>query len=498
MNTKNVKWLWIAVATFVVSVAVATLISFFIVKNHGLGNQAFLSSKQHAPSTFVAMSEDSPIASHGFVKAAEATVNTVVHVRTKSPAKQVAFSRDPFFEFFFGYPQMERQEPRMQEGAGSGVIISSDGYIVTNSHVVASSTNIEVTLNDKRTFEATLIGSDPNTDIALIKIDAKDLPVSVFGDSDALSVGEWVLAVGNPFNLTSTVTAGIVSAKARSINILSGDMKIESFIQTDAAINPGNSGGALVNLQGELVGINTAIATTTGAYAGYGFAVPSSIVQKVVVDLKQYGTVQRAVLGVQIADITSELAKEKGLKTLDGVYIHSVVENGAADNAGLKSEDIIQQINGIRVNTVAQLQEQLSRFRPGDQVTIQVLRKNKELSMRATLKNKLGNTDVVGSQVNAEEYLSIRVKEIDNQTKSQLRLSYGLQITEIKKGKLFDQGIKNNYIIVSVNNQAIRTKDDLQQALDTALNAADRNKVLFITGVYPNGVRAYYAINLDE
>jgi len=304
--------------------------------------------------------------------------------------------------------------------------------------------------------------------------------------------------VGNPFNLTSTVTAGIVSAKARSINILSGDMKIESFIQTDAAINPGNSGGALVNLQGELVGINTAIATTTGAYAGYGFAVPSSIVQKVVVDLKQYGTVQRAVLGVQIADITSELAKEKGLKTLDGVYIHSVVENGAADNAGLKSEDIIQQINGIRVNTVAQLQEQLSRFRPGDQVTIQVLRKNKELSMRATLKNKLGNTDVVGSQVNAEEYLSIRVKEIDNQTKSQLRLSYGLQITEIKKGKLFDQGIKNNYIIVSVNNQAIRTKDDLQQALDTALNAADRNKVLFITGVYPNGVRAYYAINLDE
>lgn len=364
--------------------------------------------------------------------------------------------------------------------------------------MVASSSNIEVTLNDKRTFEATLIGSDPNTDIALIKIDAKDLPVSVFGDSDALSVGEWVLAVGNPFNLTSTVTAGIVSAKARSINILSGDMKIESFIQTDAAINPGNSGGALVNLQGELVGINTAIATTTGAYAGYGFAVPSSIVQKVVVDLKQYGTVQRAVLGVQIADITSELAKEKGLKTLDGVYIHSVVENGAADNAGLKSEDIIQQINAIRVNTVAQLQEQLSRFRPGDQVTIQVLRKNKELSMRATLKNKLGNTDVVGSQVNAEEYLSIRVKEIDNQTKSQLRLSYGLQITEIKKGKLFDQGIKNNYIIVSVNNQAIRTKDDLQQALDTALNAADRNKVLFITGVYPNGVRAYYAINLDE
>ena len=204
------------------------------------------------------------------------------------------------------------------------------------------------------------------------------------------------------------------------------------------------------------------------------------------------------VLGVQIADITSELAKEKGLKTLDGVYIHSVVENGAADNAGLKSEDIIQQINGIRVNTVAQLQEQLSRFRPGDQVTIQVLRKNKELSMRATLKNKLGNTDVVSSQVNAEEYLSIRVKEIDNQTKSQLRLSYGLQITEIKKGKLFDQGIKNNYIIVSVNNQAIRTKDDLQQALDTALHAADRNKVLFVTGVYPNGVRAYYAINLDE
>jgi serine protease Do len=498
MNTNNVKWLWIAVATFVVSVVVATIISFFIVKNHGVSNQASLSNMQQAPSTFVAMSEDSPIASHGFVKAAEATVNTVVHVRTKSPAKQVSFSHDPFFDFFFGRPQMERQEPRMQEGAGSGVIISSDGYIVTNNHVVTRSTSIEVTLNDKRTFEATLIGSDPNTDIALIKIDAKDLPVSVFGDSDALSVGEWVLAVGNPFNLTSTVTAGIVSAKARSINILSGDMKIESFIQTDAAINPGNSGGALVNLQGELVGINTAIATPTGSYTGYGFAVPSSIVQKVVLDLKQFGAVQRAVLGVQIGDITNELAKEKDLKTLNGVYLHSVVENGAADKAGLKAEDIIQQINGIRVNTVAQLQEQLSRFRPGDQVTIQVLRKNKELTVRATLKNKLGNTDVVNSQVDVEKYFEIKVKEIDNQTKNQLRLSYGLQISELKKGKLFDQGIKNNYIIVSVNNQAIRTKDDLQQALDTALHAADRNKVLFITGVYPNGVRAYYAINLDE
>ena len=498
MNVRKLTWLWIIVGISLLSIASASIVSYFILKNQHFSSHTQWQSPDSLPSSLVNLSQQEAISSHGFVKAAEATVNTVVHVRTKSPARQMAFSRDPFFDFFFGRPPMERQEPRMQEGAGSGVIISSDGYIVTNNHVVARSTSIEVTLNDKRTFEATLIGSDPNTDIALIKIDAKDLPVSVFGDSDALSVGEWVLAVGNPFNLTSTVTAGIVSAKARSINILSGDMKIESFIQTDAAINPGNSGGALVNLQGELVGINTAIATPTGSYAGYGFAVPSSIVQKVVLDIKQFGTVQRAVLGVQIGDITSQLAKEKDLKTLDGVYVHSVVENGSADKAGLKAEDIIQQINGIRVNTVAQLQEQLSRFRPGDQVTIQVLRKNKVLSMRATLKNKLGNTDVVSSQVNAEEYLSIRVNEIDNHTKSQLRLSYGLQITEIKKGKLFDQGVKNNYIIVSINNQAIRTKDDLQQALDTALNAADRNKVLFITGVYPNGVRAYYAINLDE
>lgn len=495
-----------AAAIVAVSAGVAGVTAYSMLKPEPNKSVAFNDVFQQNPNTRLAALDATQMQPVDLTQAAENSVHAVVHIKSTQESKtQTVTVRDPFYDFFgdiFGNGRGGGQQRQVQTpervGFGSGVIISKDGYIVTNNHVIDNADVISVKLNDGREYKGRVIGTDPSTDLALVKIEADELPTIPVGNSEALKVGEWVLAVGNPFNLTSTVTAGIVSAKARSINILSGDMKIESFIQTDAAINPGNSGGALVNLQGELVGINTAIATTTGAYAGYGFAVPSSIVQKVVVDLKQYGTVQRAVLGVQIADITSELAKEKGLKTLDGVYIHSVVENGAADNAGLKSEDIIQQINGIRVNTVAQLQEQLSRFRPGDQVTIQVLRKNKELSMRATLKNKLGNTDVVGSQVNAEEYLSIRVKEIDNQTKSQLRLSYGLQITEIKKGKLFDQGIKNNYIIVSVNNQAIRTKDDLQQALDTALNAADRNKVLFITGVYPNGVRAYYAINLDE
>ncbi|KAB2821325.1 MAG: trypsin-like serine protease, partial [Paludibacter sp.] len=303
-----------------------------------------------------------------FTVAAELTVNAVVHVKVKSEVQVSQFGgRDQLFEYFFG-PQFRQQQPQIREGAGSGVIISEDGYIVTNNHVIDKSKEIEVVLNDKRTYSATVVGADPNTDIALLKIDEKNLPYIIFGNSDSLKVGEWVLAVGNPFNLTSTVTAGIVSAKARNINILNSAMPIESFIQTDAAVNPGNSGGALVNQRGELVGINTAIASRTGSYAGYSFAVPTTIVRKVVDDLKEFGEVQRALLGVVITTVTADVAQDYNLGKIEGVYVDNVSDNGAAKEAGIRSGDVIIAVGNKKVNTNAELQEAVSQYRPGDDV----------------------------------------------------------------------------------------------------------------------------------
>ncbi|MBQ9339947.1 MAG: trypsin-like peptidase domain-containing protein [Paludibacteraceae bacterium] len=315
-----------------------------------------------------------------FTAAAESSVNAVVHVKTTY--QSVGYSADPFFEFFFGRPQ---QQMPAQMASGSGVIISEDGYIVTNNHVIDKARKIEVVLNDKREFVAELVGTDPSTDIALLKIDATGLPIISIGSSDDLKVGEWVLAVGNPFNLTSTVTAGIVSAKARNINILNADMKIESFIQTDAAVNPGNSGGALVNTRGELVGINTAIASQTGSYTGYSFAVPTSIVQKVVADLRAYGTVQRAILGIIMQDITPDLQREKGLTTLQGVYVVRLIQGGAAEQSGISAGDVITQIDAAVIHSATDLQEQIARHNPGDTVTLTVLRSGKLLTFTAKL-----------------------------------------------------------------------------------------------------------------
>jgi Do/DeqQ family serine protease len=310
------------------------------------------------------------------------SVGAVVHVKTKYNVYGKQYV-DPFYQFFFGRPQ---QQPMQQaQATGSGVILSEDGYIVTNNHVIQQANEIEVVLNDKRAFTAELIGTDPNTDIALLKIDAKGLPTLEMGNSDDLKVGEWVLAVGNPFNLTSTVTAGIVSAKARNINILDAEMKIESFIQTDAAVNPGNSGGALVNTRGELVGINTAIASQTGSYAGYAFAVPTSIVQKVVADLRQFGSVQRALLGIRMLDITSEVQQYYRLNTLEGVYIAEVVSGGAAEKGGVEEGDVITAVDGLKVNSSSELQEKIARKNPGDEVTLTVLRDNKRIDLRVTL-----------------------------------------------------------------------------------------------------------------
>ena len=481
----------------VVAISIATnLTTDYISKNRSKENTL---KENQVPSSYANFARAASAMETDFTVAAELSVHAVVHVKTKTPMRAQRFGGfdDPFFEFFFGLPQQQPQEAPMQESSGSGVIISNDGYIVTNNHVIDNSKEIEVTLNDKRTFKAKLVGTDPNTDIALIKIDAEKLPVILFGNSDSLKVGEWVLAVGNPFNLTSTVTAGIVSAKARNINIINSKMKIESFIQTDAAVNPGNSGGALVNTRGELVGINTAIASQTGSYAGYAFAVPTSIVQKVVSDIRQFGVVQRAVLGVSMGDITDKLAKEKNLKTMEGAYVDEVVENSAAEKAGIKKEDVITKVNGVDVKSAAQLQEQIGRYSPGDKVSITVLRNNKEITLNAELKNRQGNTSVVSSDANTD-MLGAEFKEISAKLKNQFQLEYGIEVKSVSKGKFQQAGIKPGFIIVKINNQAIRSVDDIESALDAAINTSDQFKVLNIAGIYPNGKVSYYAINLAD
>ena len=459
---------------------------------------------EQIPSNYAKFASATKAMETDFTVAAELSVHAVVHVKVKTPIAQQqqfgGFPNDQIFEYFFGPQQRQQQQPReapMQEGAGSGVIISPDGYIVTNNHVVEKSAEIEVTLNDKRTFKAKLIGNDPNTDIALIKIEAENLPVIIFGNSDDLKVGEWVLAVGNPFNLTSTVTAGIVSAKARNINIINSQMKIESFIQTDAAVNPGNSGGALVNTRGELVGINTAIASQTGSYAGYSFAVPVSIVQKAVADIKQFGVVQRAVLGVEISDINDKLAKEKNLKTLEGAYVGKVADNSAAKAAGVKEGDIITNVNGVAVKSVAELQEQVGRYRPSDKITIDVLREKSTLKLKVELKNRQGTTGIVSAQ-SSDEVLGATFKDMTDKTRQQLGLEYGIEIKSLSKGKFADAGIKPGFIILKINNQPVRSSEDVQTAYDAAINNGSQEKVLFIAGAYPNGKVIYYAVNLVE
>ena len=375
--TKLTEFLSVAVVAAAVSAGTCYL------TGHKQSNQLTLSDQNVIPTHYTASRHDAgtSFAPVDFTEAAERSVEAVVHVKTKYYQQQQYV--DPFYQFFFGRPQQSQQPSAM--ASGSGVILSDDGYIVTNNHVIEGARDIEVVLNDKRTYAAQLIGRDPNTDLALLKIEATNLPVITIGNSDDLKVGEWVLAVGNPFNLTSTVTAGIVSAKARSINILQADMKIESFIQTDAAVNPGNSGGALVNTKGELVGINTAIASQTGSYAGYAFAIPTAIMQKVVGDLRQFGSVQRALLGIRMMDINQEVKDHFGLESMEGVYVAEVVSGTAADKAGMKSGDVIVQVDGRSINSSNQLQEQIGRKNPGDQIVVLVRRGGRSLTLEVTL-----------------------------------------------------------------------------------------------------------------
>lgn len=420
-----------------------------------------------------------------FVDAAEKTVNTVVHIRTEIVSKG-----NSYYDFFGSLLEQlyggQMQVPNnVSVGYGSGVVISPDGYIVTNNHVVEGASKIEVTFNDKHKRTATIIGNDPSTDLALIKVDAKDLEYLTFADSDQVRVGEWVLAVGNPFNLTSTVTAGIVSAKARNINILGDGSTIESFIQTDAAINPGNSGGALVNMDGDLVGVNAAIASRTGSYEGYSFAIPSNIVKKVVEDFLQYGALQRAYIGVSIAEITEELAEAKGIEVTSGVYVVDVHENGGAKAAGIKKDDIILSVNNITVNSNAQLIGVVGQYRPGDKVKVKLQRNGNIIEKEVTLKN-LEGTEEMHRDTDSfyNEVLGVRAQALPSSLKSELGINYGLKIVEVKEGIFKQKGITDDFIILSVNYQKVSSENDLKKALGNDRNGKIRVEGINSTGTY--------------
>lgn len=418
-----------------------------------------------------------------FTFAAEKTINAVVNVKTQSTVEY----RNPIYEFFYGDRYSGETEP--VTGIGSGVIITADGYIVTNNHVIDKSQKVSVTLNDKREFVAKVVGTDQSTDLALLKIDTDGLPFITFGNSDALKIGEWVLAVGNPFNISSTVTAGIVSAKGRSMAIIEDRNRIESFIQTDASVNRGNSGGALVNLRGEMVGINTAILSPTGGNVGISFAIPTSIVQKVVKDLIEFGTVQRAIMGVQIQDITADLAKEHNLDQLTGVFIAEVNENSAAKEAGIEAGDVITEINGLKVKSPSELQEMVSRYRPGDKINVLIKRKDKTKQFEVTLRNLQGDTKVVKA-ANFETILGAKIVELSDDEKRKLGVRNGVKIAQLQEGKLKEEGVKPGFVITQVNNTPIDSVETLEKLFKSLKGG------VYIEGVYQNGMVAYYAFGL--
>lgn len=427
--------------------------------------------------------------------AADKSVHAVVHIKSTEKGKTAVIRRAPdIYDFFFGdgMGRQQRVQTQPRVGFGSGVILSDDGYIVTNNHVIDGADEISVTLNDNRTFPARLVGADPNTDLALVKIETDDkLPFLTVGDSDNLKIGEWVLAVGNPFNLTSTVTAGIVSAKARSLGVYNGG--IESFIQTDAAINQGNSGGALVNANGELVGINAVLSSPTGSYAGYGFAIPTSIMTKIVSDLKEFGAVQRAVLGIVGGTVTAELNEQENLGTVDGVYVSDVTEDGAAKSAGIEKGDVIIKFNGKPIKTMAELQETLAKTVPGTKVYVTVLRDKKEKDFDVTLVNVQGNTSVV-KNVDLD-ILGAEFKPIDDKEKQFFKISYGLKVTGVGNGLFSKYGVKKGVVIQKVNGNAMRTIEDLQKVVKQANSSTE--PVLFISGYNAAGQRVFYSVPLQ-
>lgn len=417
-----------------------------------------------------------------FTKAAEHTVHAVVHIQCDYT------QQTNFYDDFFGFI-IPQQRSRTYQTSGSGVILSSDGYIITNNHVVQDADTIQVILNDKRKYSAVIVGNDPSADLAVIKIDAKDLTSIEFGDSDKSKIGQWVLAVGNPFNLTSTVTAGIISAKARDLNILGNKMNenpLKSFIQTDAAVNPGNSGGALVDLDGKLIGINTAIASNTGSYAGYSFAIPSNIVKKITNDLIKYGTTQKAFLGINIAEVDSRLAENKGINKVKGIYVASVIENGAAQKAGLKEGDIIVEVNNKEINYNSELNEILSQSSPGDKLFIKYERDNSVKETECLLLNENGNTSIVKpEEKELFTVLNSQIRELTAKEKKDFQVRNGFVLEKINNSPFARLGIKKGFVITSLDRNSNITMDDIK-----ALSS--RKGTVYIEGFYPNDYRTYY------
>lgn len=426
-----------------------------------------------------------------FVYSAEVTMPSVVHIRSTYSGSGYT-SRNPLDEMFrdyFGDRFQDREQPqRRGRSTGSGVIISEDGYIVTNNHVIDNADEIEILLNDNRSYPAKIVGTDPTTDLALLKVEEKSLPFLKFADSDAVRIGEWVLAVGNPFEFRSTVTAGIVSQKARNINILRGsDLSIEAFIQTDAAVNPGNSGGALVDLKGHLVGINTAIATHTGSYEGYSFAVPASLVKKVMDDLLEFGVVQRALLGVSIVNVNAQLAEDRDLGILEGIFVARVNDGSAADDAGIKEGDVIIEVGGVGVKSVSELQEQIARKRPGDKVLVKYMRDGDTKTVSTTLKNTLGNTQIVEAR-NSMVIEGATFEDVTDGEKEELEIEGGAKLMEVGTGKWRDAGVNEGFIVTNIDKKSISNVQDLRNAL------LNKNGGTLIEGVYLDGEEAFYGI----
>ena len=504
-RTKN----WLGVAALVLTSSAVTGVVMAGTGSSASEGTATAESTQEMPFN---LAEPSTVTAPGglvdLTAAAESSVNSVVYIRVTVAGKtQRVRVNDPFEDFFgdfFGYGGRGQRQPQEREyrqpdqhASGSGVIISTDGYIVTNNHVVGKANEISVKLNDGREFKGRIVGTDETTDLALIKIDAKNLPAIPIGNSDNLKLGEWVLAVGNPFNLTSTVTAGIVSAKARTL----GANGVESFIQTDAAINSGNSGGALVNARGELVGINAMLYSQTGSYSGYGFAIPTTILNKVVSDLKVYGVVQRAVLGVMGTDVSNYIDAEEAkgntpdLGTVTGVYISELVDGSVAAESDLKKGDVIVGFAGKKIGKMSELQEQLAQHKPGDKVALKYIRDKKEKTITLELRNSKGTTKVV-EEADIDDQLGVKLRALSDQEKQEFHLQYGLMVTGVSNGKMKDSGVAKGTIILQVNNVKMQTVEDWEKAVAKTSQYNDRT--MWIRGVAPSGRKVSYVVELDE
>lgn len=492
---------------FVGLISSATTIAGFKLVNSDTANDVIFKEASPAESSLTRFtSTGAPAGMPGdFTFAAQEATPTVVHIKSKV-YRQAQSSRSQIpdiFRDFFGDDGFRQSRPQQAEASGSGVIISGDGYIVTNNHVVEGAQELEVTLSNKSKLTAKVIGTDPSTDIAVIKVDGKALPAITFGNSDAVKVGEWVVAVGNPFNLESTVTAGIISAKGRGIGIIgqeyqrkygngedfAGDSPLESFIQTDAVVNPGNSGGALVNLKGELVGINTAIASPTGSFAGYAFAVPASIVKKVSGDLIKFGNVQRGYLGIVLEDLDSRKAEEYGVKVNGGVYVKEVRDNSAAKAAGIKKGDVIVKVESQSTNSVPELQQMIGIHRPGDKVNLVINREGKDKEVVVTLRNRDGGSDIIKRDDSAAALSAIgaQFSNLSNEEKQRLtrfKIDGGVKVAAVNGGKLARTGVEEGFIITKVNGKAIKNVKELEQALSGKADSMVQFEGLYLEAPY--------------